>query len=1046
MNYKAYFLVIINLVFVCFNSFAQKPRIIPPVFLNRDGKLVYIVDEKGDRIPDYSYAGYKAAEEQIPDIPIKIVVPVQKGDATYVIQAAIDYVSNLEPDKNGFRGTILLEKGIYEISGSINLSVSGVVLRGSGMGNKGTILLAKGQGRETLIKINGENDKILGRPVIIDQAYVPVNSMKIKIPQNSNFKIGDKIIIQRCSNQKWIDELGMNYFGGATDWLKWKPNERNVFWDRTIITLENESLILDVPITCAIDTTWGGGTIIPYTWKGRISNIGIENLKCISEYDTTNLKDENHRWCAITVDNSQDIWIRQITLEHFAGSAVMINPSTKRVTVQDCKSLNPVSEIGGYRRYTFFTEGQQVLFQRCYSEYGYHDFAVGFCAAGPNAFVQCQSYLSNGFSGAIDSWACGVLFDIVNIDGDMLRLSNRESDYSGAGYCAANSMIWQSSAAKVECYKPPYAQNWAFGVWSQFSGNGFWYDNNRNINPRSFYYAQLKDRIGEKALNKAFIYPVLRNAQGNPTIELAKELAEEAKKPPVTVETWIDKVVEMDKIPVEYSKKTITTDDITIQVPENKSNINDVKIVNGWVTFQDEIITGQRLNTDWWKGDPRVYEAPNAKPHVTRYVTGKTGTGYTDDLNEVIDIMDQQNWRVMDHHYGLWYERRRDDHEQIRRIDGEVWAPFYELPFARSGIGTAWDGLSKYDLTKYNYWYWKRLNDFADLADNKGIVLLHQNYFQHNILEAGAHYADFPWRTANNINNTPFPEPVPYADNQRIYMAEQFYDVSNPEYRELHRKYIRKCLDNFETNNVIQLISDEYTGPLHFVEFWIDVIMEWEKETGKSTTIGLSTTKDVQDAILADPARSKVIDLIDIRYWSYRDDSSLYAQPSGNLAPRQYSRIPGIKSGSRSFDQVYRSVREYKDKYPDKAVIYSEGRYDVYSWAVFMAGGSLAPIPKVENEKFLSNAASMHPGNLEGQPWMHYVLKNDKEEYIVYNDTDEPVRVVLAEALKNGYNIYWIDSENGKILKTLTNEMVGEGIELKKQSDKPEIIWVCEGE
>lgn len=43
------------------------------------------------------------------------------------------------------------------------------------------------------------------------------------------------------------------------------------------------------------------------------------------------------------------------------------------------------------RRSTFYTMGQQTLFQRCYSKQGIHDFSAGFCAAGPNAFVQCDS-------------------------------------------------------------------------------------------------------------------------------------------------------------------------------------------------------------------------------------------------------------------------------------------------------------------------------------------------------------------------------------------------------------------------------------------------------------------------------------------------------------------------------------------------------------------------------------------------------------------------------------------------------------------------------
>jgi hypothetical protein len=307
--------------------------------------------------------------------------------------------------------------------------------------------------------------------------------------------------------------------------------------------------------------------------------------------------------------------------------------------------------------------------------------------------------------------------------------------------------------------------------------------------------------------------------------------------------------------------------------------------------------------------------------------------------------MERENIIAIDHNYGLWYDRRRDDHERIRRINGNVQPPFYEQPFARSGIGTAFDGLSKYDLTKYNDWYWMRLKQFADEADKKGLVLLHQNYFQHNIIEAGAHWADSPWRPANNINDTGFPEPPPYAGDKRIFLAEQFYDISHPVRQKLHKAYIRKCLDNFKDNNsVIQLISEEYTGPLHFVQFWLDVIAEWEKETGKHPLIALSATKDVQDAILSDPERAKTVDIIDIRYWFYRDDGTLYAPEGGlNLAPRQHARL--VKPGRASYESVYRAVKEYRDRYPGKAVTYYADGYLQYAQAVYDAGGSLPALP-----------------------------------------------------------------------------------------------------
>jgi hypothetical protein len=322
-------------------------------------------------------------------------------------------------------------------------------------------------------------------------------------------------------------------------------------------------------------------------------------------------------------------------------------------------------------------------------------------------------------------------------------------------------------------------------------------------------------------------------------------------------------------------------------------------------------------------------------------------------------------------------------------MDGEVWPPFYELPFARSGKETAWDGLSKYDLTRYNPFYWNRLKDFANLAEKNNKVLIHHNYFQHNIIEAGAHYADFPWRTANNINNTGFVEPVNYAGDKRIFYAEQFYDLSNPVRKELHRKYIRQCLNNFKDNSgVIQLIGEEFTGPLHFVQFWLDEIAAWEKETGKHPLVGLSVTKDVQDAILADAKRSKIVDIIDIRYWHYQADGTAYEPKGGqNLAPRQHARL--LKPKKTSFEQVYRAVKEYKEKFPGKAIMYSGDSYTEFGIAVLMAGGSLPVLPADIDKEILKAATAMKSAASDNG---EYVLSDGKRK-IIYNTSTKQLKI-----------------------------------------------------
>ena len=136
---------------------AQKPvRSAPllPLYFDK-GKILYTPDSLGNRIPDFSYCGYKASEQAIPDVEVKIVVPVIKGDATLRIQSALDYVASLPLDANGFRGTVLLQKGTYEVLGQLRINASGVVLRGSGMNANGTTIIGAGTGRLALIKIIG---------------------------------------------------------------------------------------------------------------------------------------------------------------------------------------------------------------------------------------------------------------------------------------------------------------------------------------------------------------------------------------------------------------------------------------------------------------------------------------------------------------------------------------------------------------------------------------------------------------------------------------------------------------------------------------------------------------------------------------------------------------------------------------------------------------------------------------------------------------------------------------------------------------------------
>ena len=129
----------------CSNEVGNKTKIkneFDYISINKTGNLVYHEDEKGNKIPDFSYVGYHSGEKPIPKIPTLITLKALPKDNTKNIQTAIDRLGQLTKDKDGFRGAILLKKGIYRVSGEISINKSGIVLRGEGNTKNGTILVA----------------------------------------------------------------------------------------------------------------------------------------------------------------------------------------------------------------------------------------------------------------------------------------------------------------------------------------------------------------------------------------------------------------------------------------------------------------------------------------------------------------------------------------------------------------------------------------------------------------------------------------------------------------------------------------------------------------------------------------------------------------------------------------------------------------------------------------------------------------------------------------------------------------------------------------
>ena len=125
------------------------------VYPGESQRLLYAATPMGDRVPDFSTVGYEYGRADLPHLmPAEFVEP-GIGDDTNRIQDAIDRVSRLPINDDGFRGAVVLSAGEFQIETSLNIRTSGVVLRGAANDrDQGTVLRAAGTSDRALINVS----------------------------------------------------------------------------------------------------------------------------------------------------------------------------------------------------------------------------------------------------------------------------------------------------------------------------------------------------------------------------------------------------------------------------------------------------------------------------------------------------------------------------------------------------------------------------------------------------------------------------------------------------------------------------------------------------------------------------------------------------------------------------------------------------------------------------------------------------------------------------------------------------------------------------
>jgi hypothetical protein len=184
--------------------------------------------------------------------------------------------------------------------------------------------------------------------------------------------------------------------------------------------------------------------------------------------------------------------------------------------------------------------------------------------------------------------------------------------------------------------------------------------------------------------------------------------------------------------------------------------------------------------------------------------------------------------------------------------------------------------------------------------------------------------------------------------------------------------------------------------------------------------VELATSKDITDAILANPARARQVAAIDMRYWQYRPDGKLWAPEGGkNLAFREAIAREFGRSGDQPPDttpyQVYRQVREYHDKYPNIAIVAWNGGAGPIP--VLMAGGAEALMRNPSGGQGQGSTVDRTPldGFVERQ-LAQVLMKMQPRDGV----TDDPERAwCLADERSEAVLLYSVAGDAIKLAKPL---------------------------
>ena len=463
-------------------------------YFGADRKLHYKTDARGNRIMDFSAAGYRGGGVKVPTVAVAKRLLPEPGDCTARIQAALDEA----------HGAVVLAAGEYEIAGTLSIARSGVVLRGE----KGATLRLTGKPHR-LLEIRGSGAWTEeGAPAAIVDDYVPAGADSFRVKDASGFHPGDRVLVLRPVTPKWMHFMDMDTLvrdGKQQTWIRAGSVIRT---DRVVQSVEGNRITLDVPLSDALDSKFTAASLVRYRFAGRISESGVENLRITAPVDDKPISEA--QFTALRIDAAEDVWARDLEIQE-TQNGIVIGAGAKRVTLANVRITHSAAHSGAAAPADFALQGTQILLDRCGVAGAEGTWPVVTQAQVTGPLVVLNFAADHRGVAPHQRWATGLLVDGAKLPGGTERaqgiaFSNRTTAGSGHGWDVGWSVAWNVSSPFLLVQQPPGAINWCIGcigkaVTQGSMPNGVFDSPGKTVEPASLYLEQLRERLGPAAVN-----------------------------------------------------------------------------------------------------------------------------------------------------------------------------------------------------------------------------------------------------------------------------------------------------------------------------------------------------------------------------------------------------------------------------------------------------------------------------------------------------------------------------------------------------------------